>query len=101
MKVTDEWDESWWMLIGSGNFTVSSAWNLLRQKGEQQMNFEKIWVKGLSFNISFFLWRLWKDKTPIDEVLAKMGFSVVSRYVLFTSTPKNNGIFISDRRGVC
>lgn len=39
MKVTDEWDESWWMLIGSGNFTVSSAWNLLRQKGEQQMKF--------------------------------------------------------------
>ncbi|XP_060195246.1 uncharacterized protein LOC132624493 [Lycium barbarum] len=77
--ITDECDHPWWLMTTSGKFSVSSAWELLRNRRNAAYQFRNIWVKGLPFKISFFLWRLWKAKLPIDEVLAKTGTSVVSR----------------------
>ncbi|XP_070004753.1 uncharacterized protein [Nicotiana sylvestris] len=39
-----------------------------------------IWVKGLPFKISFFLWKLWKAKLPLDDFLRKLGYSMPSKY---------------------
>ncbi|XP_059284804.1 uncharacterized protein LOC132038098 [Lycium ferocissimum] len=70
------WDKAWWMMTSSGKFTVSSAWNLLRQKGHISTVYKQLWIKGVPFKISFFLWRLWKFKLPVDEVLASIGINV-------------------------
>ncbi|XP_060211803.1 uncharacterized protein LOC132639368 [Lycium barbarum] len=53
------WDKAWWMMTSSGKFNISSAWNLLRQKG----------------HISTVLR---KFKLPADEVLASIGRNVFS-----------------------
>lgn len=84
---TEHIDRPWWMLTGAGKFIISSAWNLLRSRDNLLPHYDKIWVKGLPFKISFFLWRLGKAKIPIDEVLTRMGISLVSRCVC-CSSPK-------------
>lgn len=37
IEETRDWDKPWWMLTSSCKFTVSSAWNILRQKEEEQL----------------------------------------------------------------
>ncbi|XP_019234078.1 PREDICTED: uncharacterized protein LOC109214596 [Nicotiana attenuata] len=63
----------------SGNFTVSSAWRILRHREPSNLEFVKIWTKGLPFKISFFLWRVWKGKVPIDNLWRRGGYVVVSK----------------------
>lgn len=38
-----------------------------------------MWIQGLPFKISFSLWRLWKKKLPVDEIVAKSSIAMVSR----------------------
>ncbi|XP_075091889.1 uncharacterized protein LOC142172035 [Nicotiana tabacum] len=52
------WDRPYWMPTPSGKFSVSSAWKILRHKADPNQEFKLIWIKGLPFKISFFLWRL-------------------------------------------
>ncbi|XP_075091485.1 uncharacterized protein LOC142171695 [Nicotiana tabacum] len=37
-----------------------------------------MWTKGLSFKISFFLWRLWRYKLAIDDLWRRQGYIVMS-----------------------
>ncbi|XP_060183224.1 uncharacterized protein LOC132613196 [Lycium barbarum] len=76
---SNEWDRPWWMMTSTGKFTVSSAWHLLRQKANVTVPFQNMWIKGVPFKISFFMWRLWKFKVPIDEVVASIGIPLVSK----------------------
>ncbi|XP_059315804.1 uncharacterized protein LOC132066519 [Lycium ferocissimum] len=77
-KSTDA-DVPWWNSTNSGKFTVGSAWNLMRQQEQESLNYQRIWSKGVPFKISFFLWRMWKAKIPVDDVLKRMNISIVSR----------------------
>ncbi|XP_075103611.1 uncharacterized protein LOC142178181 [Nicotiana tabacum] len=63
----------------SGNFSVSSAWNILRHRAHANPGYSKIWTKSLPFKISFFLWRLWKGKIPTDDLWRRSGYMVVSK----------------------
>ncbi|XP_075104777.1 uncharacterized protein LOC142178886 [Nicotiana tabacum] len=38
-----------------------------------------MWVKGLPFKISFFMWKLWKGKLPLDDVIRRMGYYIPSK----------------------
>lgn len=97
LDISDQCDRPWWKLTSSRMLTVSSAWNLKRHRHEQSKKYDKIWVKGFPLKICVFLWRLWKSKIPIDEVLARIGFSIVSRCgVLFhTSTETMDHLFLT------
>ncbi|XP_042059527.1 uncharacterized protein LOC121804041 [Salvia splendens] len=53
-------------LTPHGNFTVSSAWELIRNKGEKMEVYEFIWGKGISPTISVFLWRFLANQIPVD-----------------------------------
>ena len=46
-----------WNLTSNGNFTVASAWELLRHRGEPLGVYNIIWSKGISPTLSVFLWR--------------------------------------------
>ncbi|XP_019256289.1 PREDICTED: uncharacterized protein LOC109234676 [Nicotiana attenuata] len=41
--------------------------------------FKLIWIKGLPFKISFFLWRLWRKKIATDDIWRRQGQMVMSR----------------------
>lgn len=38
-----------------------------------------IWVKGLPFKIAFFMWKVWKNKIPLDDFLRRLGYLMASR----------------------
>ncbi|XP_060202597.1 uncharacterized protein LOC132631015 [Lycium barbarum] len=63
-----QWDKPWWMMISTGKFTVSSAWELLRQRANYSQVYKQMWIKGVPFKINFLLWRMWKFKIPVHEV---------------------------------
>uniref|UniRef100_M1BXK5 RNase H family protein n=1 Tax=Solanum tuberosum TaxID=4113 RepID=M1BXK5_SOLTU len=72
-------DKAWWMGNTQGEFTVKSAFQLLRRRREEQDWMNNIWIKGLPFKISFFLWRVWRKRIPTDDVLKKMKINMVSK----------------------
>ncbi|XP_070045035.1 uncharacterized protein [Nicotiana tomentosiformis] len=75
----NSWDVPRWMPSPSGNFSVSSAWNILRHRDHVNPDYNKIWTKDLPFKISFFLWILWKGKIPTDNLWRRSGYLVVSK----------------------
>ncbi|XP_075097367.1 uncharacterized protein LOC142174878 [Nicotiana tabacum] len=72
-------DIPYWCLETGGNFSVKSAWEYLRQRKDTGTTYIKMWVKGLPFKISFFMWKVWKAKLPLDDHMKKMGYAMPSR----------------------
>ncbi|XP_055835450.1 uncharacterized protein LOC129903954 [Solanum dulcamara] len=56
----EEWDKPRWMMTASGKFSLGTAWELLRSKATKSDIYKNIWIPGVPFKISFFVWRLWK-----------------------------------------
>ncbi|KAH0636380.1 hypothetical protein KY290_036818 [Solanum tuberosum] len=75
----DQNDKAWWMGSTQGDFTVKSAWQIVRKKKEITTDFDFIWNKGLPFKVNFFLWRVWKRRVPTDDNLKRMKLQLVSR----------------------
>lgn len=67
------------MPTSNGKFTVSSAYNLIRQRRIIKDHWKFIWIKGVPFKIIFFLWRLSRFKLLIDEFMRRCGKNLVSR----------------------
>lgn len=74
-----ELDTPVWMLETRGHFSVKTAWEYLRRRESPRIVYKMIWVKGLPFKISFFLWKVWKAKLPLDDFLRRIGFSIASK----------------------
>ncbi|XP_070046476.1 uncharacterized protein [Nicotiana tomentosiformis] len=74
------WDRPYWMPTPSGKFSVSSAWQILRHMVNPNQEFKLMWIKDLPFKISFFLWRLWRQKIATDDMWRRQGQMVMSRY---------------------
>ncbi|XP_060177746.1 uncharacterized protein LOC132607677 [Lycium barbarum] len=62
-------DRPWWIPDTRGEFSIKSTWDFIRLRGPQVDSYRFVWIKGLPFKISFFLWRCWKYKIPTDDVL--------------------------------
>ncbi|XP_070032084.1 uncharacterized protein [Nicotiana tomentosiformis] len=74
------WDRPYWMPTSSDKFIVSSAWQILRHSANPNPKFKHMWIKGLPFKISFFLWILWRHKLSTDDLWKRQGYIHVSRY---------------------
>ncbi|XP_060177861.1 uncharacterized protein LOC132607800 [Lycium barbarum] len=72
-------DKAFWKLDSRGKFTVGSAFQLLRQRKDPSNLYKQMWIKGLPIKISFFMWRLWTFKLPLDDKLKKWGHQFPSR----------------------
>ncbi|XP_075102917.1 uncharacterized protein LOC142177605 [Nicotiana tabacum] len=75
------WDKPYWMPTPSGKFSVSSAWQILRHGVDPNQEFKLMWIKGFPFKISFFLWRLWRQKIATDDMWRRQGQMVMSRFL--------------------
>ncbi|XP_019225001.1 PREDICTED: uncharacterized protein LOC109206620 [Nicotiana attenuata] len=75
----EHWDKPYRMPTASGKFSVTSAWQIIRHRSDPNQEFKHMWIKGLPFKISFFLWRLWKGRIPTDDVWRRQGQMVMSR----------------------
>ncbi|XP_019258156.1 PREDICTED: uncharacterized protein LOC109236426 [Nicotiana attenuata] len=74
-------DKPIWKPTATGNFTCSSAWNVVRRSGPKLFINRKIWHKKIPFEWSFCLWRALRNKLPTDDRVAKFGPPTVNRYV--------------------
>ncbi|XP_019229533.1 PREDICTED: uncharacterized protein LOC109210559 [Nicotiana attenuata] len=72
-------DSPFWLLETKGHFTVKTAWEYLRRRDNPRTAYQKIWVRGLPFKISFFMWKLWKAKLPLDDFMKRLGYSMPSK----------------------
>ncbi|XP_075099449.1 uncharacterized protein LOC142176224 [Nicotiana tabacum] len=77
--VHDALDKPLWMLESRGEFTVKSSWDYVRIRNQPSNAYRFTWVKGLPFKISFFMWKLWKNKLPLDDFLRKIGYLMASK----------------------
>ena len=64
-----EGDKPWWTKSSTGNFSVKSVWELLRQKADMNEDPNLLWIKGLPFKISFLAWRIWNGKVPVAYLM--------------------------------
>ncbi|XP_059310293.1 uncharacterized protein LOC132061510 [Lycium ferocissimum] len=71
-------DKSIWTPTTNGNFTCSSAWQIVRQKQDVDLLAKMIWAKGTPFKISFFMWRLLRKKLPLDDRILSLGIQTDS-----------------------
>ncbi|XP_060210297.1 uncharacterized protein LOC132637182 [Lycium barbarum] len=72
-------DKAFWKLDSRGKFTVGFAFQLLKQRKDPSNLYKQMWIKGLPIKISFFIWRFWKFKLPLDDKLKKWGHQFPSR----------------------
>lgn len=66
-------DQALWKLNPDGAFTVSSAWNMIREHRPITVINKLTWNKHISFKCSFLLWRALREKLPTNEKLIKFG----------------------------
>ncbi|XP_075092316.1 uncharacterized protein LOC142172566 [Nicotiana tabacum] len=69
-------DRLFWMLETRGYFSVKSAWEYTRRRDEPRKAYRMIWVKGLPIKIAFFMWKVWKAKLPLDDLLKRASVKV-------------------------
>ncbi|XP_070039415.1 uncharacterized protein [Nicotiana tomentosiformis] len=78
-------DKPIWNLETKGNFSVKTSWDYLRRRKDAAITYKNMWVKGFSFKISFFMWKLWKGRIPLDDAIRRIGWPdilhMMERYV--------------------
>ena len=74
-----ERDRARWRPSPNGNFSVSSAWEVVRHRAEKRTIYDFIWGKCIGTSISFFLWRHLANRVPVDTKLQWRGISLASK----------------------
>lgn len=72
-------DKPIWNLETKGNFSVKTAWDYIRRMRDTDISYKNMLIKGLSFKISFFMWKLWKGRLHLDDAIRRMGYFMPSR----------------------
>lgn len=72
-------DISIWSPDSRGEFTISSAWGIFRQRRGISTTDSKIWHRAVPFKMAFPTWRAIYGRLPTDERVARMGFALVAR----------------------
>ena len=68
-----------WLSSSSGQFTVVSAQEEIRQKHNISWIDSFIWDSIVPLKVSFFVQRLLRDWVPLDSILQRKGLSIASR----------------------
>ena len=79
LPTTAEADDMIWTPTSSGEFTISSAYQIVRKEGTRSCLFTSLWHRALSSKISFFMLRLLYGRLPLMDVLQKFGILGPSR----------------------
>lgn len=58
---------------------MKSAWDFLRRRQDPCNAYKKIWMKGLPFEIAFFMWEVWRNKLPLDDFFRRLGYLMASK----------------------
>ncbi|WMV30198.1 hypothetical protein MTR67_023583 [Solanum verrucosum] len=73
-------DQAVWNLNSNGLFTISSAWDSIREKRNKTKINSYTWNRHIPFKCSFLLWRTIRGKLPTNEKLASFGIEPSNCY---------------------
>lgn len=79
--LTSDVDRVVWTATESGNFKLTSAWELTRTRNISVYFNKFCWNKFLPIKISIFLWRLLHKTLPTDMAVRGKGIHIVSKCV--------------------
>nr|XP_009784166.1 PREDICTED: uncharacterized protein LOC104232616 [Nicotiana sylvestris] len=71
-------DRPIWTTKTDGKFSCKSAWNCIRTHRNTSLVNKMNWNKKVPFKISFFLWRLLRNRIAVDVNMIKFGISLPS-----------------------
>ena len=71
-----------WKLTPLGNFTLKSAWDFIRSKGQPNSLAGAIWKQASPPSANLIGWKILKGDLPMDCTFRNMGISMVSKCVL-------------------
>lgn len=57
-----------WRPAHTGNFSTSSAWDMLHHAQVSNIPFKTFWNPIVTVKILVFIWRLWDNAVAVDEV---------------------------------
>lgn len=63
----------------AGSFSVKTAWQLVRNRGDMKEVEKHLWIKGIPFKINFFFWKAWKERVATKDNLKRMGINLASQ----------------------
>ncbi|XP_027158099.1 uncharacterized protein LOC113759728 [Coffea eugenioides] len=72
-------DEVVWMPTTSGQFSLSSAFQEVRQSRNASWLFSHIWHPQIPLKVSFFMLSLLLRRLPLDDILGKFGVQNLSK----------------------
>nr|XP_027067566.1 uncharacterized protein LOC113693192 [Coffea arabica] len=68
-----------WTATSSGKFSLSSAYNEIRETKPPSLLFRQAWHAQLPLKVSFFMLRLLRNRLPLDDVLVTRWFQLASK----------------------
>ncbi|KAI3474487.1 hypothetical protein Pfo_029397 [Paulownia fortunei] len=72
-------DEMKWKLSANGDFSISSAWELIRSSKTERQILRNLWCNQFTPTMSIFFWRLINNWIPADTRLQEKGFNLASK----------------------
>ncbi|KAL0289361.1 UNVERIFIED_CONTAM: hypothetical protein Sangu_2617500 [Sesamum angustifolium] len=72
-------DKIVWTGYSTGDFSMKSAWEAIRQVSPRWRLLYDVWHCSLRPTISIFLWRLFQDRILVDARMRQKGFSFPSK----------------------
>lgn len=72
-------DRPYWTLEPKGSFSLKSACEYTRRRKDPSVVYKHIWVRGLTFKIAFFMWKVWKGKLPFNDYFRRRGYFMPSK----------------------
>ncbi|XP_069150536.1 uncharacterized protein [Solanum lycopersicum] len=71
------------LINDNGQFTIASAWEIIRKKKPKDIINNSVWHKQIPFKIAFFIWRALRGKLPTNETIQKFGKVAVECYCCY------------------
>lgn len=72
-------DQTVWTLTQSENFTLESAWQLVRQRNINNVVARKTWSKYVNPKIVLFVWKFLHEALPTDYAIRRKHVMLISK----------------------
>lgn len=72
-------DKLAWKPMPNGDFSLLSAYNIIRKKHAVLVSRKMIWSLRMPSKVSIFMWRLLNSALPFSDVLVSQGFNLPSK----------------------
>lgn len=80
-------DKCIWSLNTKGSFSLSSAWELVRQRSLKSSVAKYCWHPHIQGKISIFLWKMLNNSLPTNLAVAHKGIQMVSKCLCCATKP--------------